>query len=442
MSAAITGDPLIEQSRRVMAIGVRGRVERITGLTAAVAGFPAPMGSLCSLWRDSGERILAEVIGFQGEETLLQPYGDPQGLRRGNVVELVQSVPSVRFGDRLKGRVVNALGRFIDGLPPTVLPHRVDLRRDPVQPLDRPRISKVLGTGVRVMDAMLTLGEGQRIGIFAGSGVGKSTLMGMLARHSTADVNVVVLVGERGREVREFIEKDLGPEGLARSVVIVATGDEPALMRLRAAYTGTAIAEGFRDEGRNVLLMMDSVTRFALAQREIGLAAGEPPATRGYPPSVFALLPRLLERSGRAGNGSITGVYTVLVEGDDTNEPISDTVRGILDGHIVLTRKLAEQAHWPAIDVLQSISRSMTDIVTPEHRRASERIKQMLAAYARSEDLISIGAYQNGSNPIVDTAVRLRNETLGFLRQDKHDLPRFADSLASLMRLDALASSR
>jgi FliI/YscN family ATPase len=348
---------------------------------------------------------------------------------------MVQSSPGVRVGERLLGRILDGRGRFVDQLPAPALAHRVGLNTTPVSPLARPRINAPLGTGIRTIDALLTCGRGQRLGIFAGSGVGKSVLMGQMARYSTADVNVVILVGERGREVREFLEKDLGPDGLARSVVVVATSDEPALIRLRAAYVGTAIAEYFRDAGRDVLLMMDSVTRFALAQREIGLAAGEPPATRGYPPSVFALLPRLLERSGKTDRGSITGFYTVLVEADDANEPISDTVRGILDGHIMLSRKLANQAHWPAIDVLASISRSMPDVTTDEHRRNADGLKQMLAAYQETQDLISIGAYQAGSNPLVDVAIRMRDETLKFLRQGMTEHIPLQAAVAGLAKL-------
>jgi FliI/YscN family ATPase len=291
---------------------------------------------------------------------------------------------------------------------------------------------------VRAIDSLLTCGRGQRLGIFSGSGVGKSTLLGQMARASSAGVNVIVLVGERGREVREFLERDLGPEGLAKSVVVVATSDEPALVRLQAAFLGTAIAEYFRDSGQDVLLMMDSVTRFALAQREIGLAAGEPPATRGYPPSVFGILPRLLERSGRSEQGSITGFYTVLVEGDDTNEPISDTVRGILDGHIVLSRRLAEQAHWPAIDVLASISRSMTDVVDREHLSAANSVKQLMAAYQQSEDLIAIGAYQNGTNPLVDQAIQLREPIRQHLQQDAATSVEMAEARESLQKLARL----
>ncbi len=408
---------LADQVSRILPVRLTGSISKIVGLTASVSGFPAPLGSICNILRESGAPIAGEVVGFQGEDTLMLPYGDLAGVRRGNRVTLVQSVPGVRVGDHLLGRVMNARGDFLDGLPPPILPYRASLQRDPVSPLQRPRINEPLGTGVRVIDGLLTCGKGQRLGIFAGSGVGKSTLMGLMARCSTAQVNVVVLVGERGREVREFLEKDLGPEGLARSVVVVATSDEPALVRLRAAFVGTAIAEFFRDQGRDVLLMMDSVTRFALAQREIGLAAGEPPATRGYPPSVFALLPRLLERSGKTAAGSITGFYTVLVEADDANEPISDTVRGILDGHIMLSRRLAHQAHWPAIDVLQSISRSMSDVTTKEHRAAADALRRIMAAHHQAEDLISIGAYHAGSNPSVDAYLKAQNEILGFLRQ-------------------------
>ena len=429
---------LEEQVSRVVSVGLSGSVNRIVGLTAAVADFPAPLGALCRLMRENGAPIDAEVVGFQGNDTLLLPHGELGGVRRGNRVVLVQSVPSVRVGPRLLGRVMDGRGRFLDDGPPTMLPDRVNLFGEPTSPLKRPRITEPLGTGVRVIDGLLTCGKGQRLGIFAGSGVGKSTLLGQMARSSTADVNVVTLVGERGREAREFLEKDLGPEGLAKSVVIVATSDEPALVRLRAAYLGSAVAEYFRDQGKNVLLMMDSVTRFALAQREIGLAAGEPPATRGYPPSVFALLPRLLERSGRTEKGSITGFYTVLVEADDANEPISDTVRGILDGHIMLSRKLAQQAHWPAIDVLSSISRLMTELISPEHLKAAQQIRQLMASLQQNEDLVSIGAYQNGSNPTLDVGLQLKDVIHKYLQQtpkEKVSLPTAAEELLKLAQL-------
>lgn len=427
-----------EQVAAILPIGLTGRVTRLVGLTAAVSDFPAPVGALVHLMREHGDPVSAEVVGFSGEETLLLPHGEMQGIRRGTIARLKQSVPGVRVGDGLLGRVINSQGQFLDAGRPVVLPHRRSLQSPPISPLHRPRIDTPLTTGIRAIDALLTCGKGQRLGIFAGSGVGKSTLLGQIARSTSADVNVVVLIGERGREVREFLEKDLGPEGLARSVVVVATGDEPALLRLRAAYLGTAVAEYFRDAGKDVLLMMDSVTRFALAQREIGLAAGEPPATRGYPPSVFALLPRLLERSGRTGSGSITGFYTVLVEGDDTNEPISDTVRGILDGHIVLSRKLAHQAHFPAIDVLGSISRLMTDLASPEHLTAANAIKQLMAAYQQSEDMITIGAYQSGSNPTVDAAIHLRPAILSFLQQKVDERSSQTEAIAALTRLAKL----
>ncbi len=426
---------LIDQVQQMLPMALTGSVSKVVGLTVSVVGLPAPLGAVCSIVRESGMAIRGEVIGFRDEETLVLPYGDLAGIRRGNRVTMVQSSPGVRVGERLLGRILDGRGRFVDQLPAPALAHRVGLNTTPVSPLARPRINAPLGTGIRTIDALLTCGRGQRLGIFAGSGVGKSVLMGQMARYSTADVNVVILVGERGREVREFLEKDLGPDGLARSVVVVATSDEPALIRLRAAYVGTAIAEYFRDAGRDVLLMMDSVTRFALAQREIGLAAGEPPATRGYPPSVFALLPRLLERSGKTDRGSITGFYTVLVEADDANEPISDTVRGILDGHIMLSRRLANQAHWPAIDVLASISRSMPDVTTDEHRRNADGLKQLLAAYQETQDLISIGAYQAGSNPLVDVAIKMRDETLKFLRQGMTEHIPFQAAVDGLARL-------
>jgi FliI/YscN family ATPase len=427
-----------QQVGTILPFALEGTVTRIVGLTVAAGGLPAPLGAICRIHREQGSAVDAAVVGFQGEETLLLAYGDLAGVRRGNRVTLIQSVPAARAGDRLLGRVLDGRGRFIDNRPAPARPHRVPLHGTPTPPLGRPRIDAPLTTGVRVIDALLTCGKGQRLGIFSGSGVGKSTLLGQMAKASSADVNVIVLVGERGREVREFLERDLGPEGLARSVVVVATSDEPALVRLSAAFLGTALAEYFRDSRRDVLLMMDSVTRFALAQREIGLAAGEPPATRGYPPSVFALLPKLLERSGRTTLGSITGLYNVLVEADDANEPISDTVRGTLDGHIMLSRKLAHQAHWPAIDPLASISRSMNDIVTAEHRAAAESVKQLLAAYQQSEDLITIGAYQMGSNQLVDLAIKLREPIDAFLRQSSTERGTFAAAVDGLMRLARL----
>ncbi len=433
---------LADHVRTVNPLGISGRISRLVGTTAAVAGFPVALGSVCRIQREQALPLTAEVIGFQGDETLLAAYGDWSGVRRGNRVELVSAVPRVRVGNGLLGRVIDGQGRFLDDRPAPILPHRVPLHRDPTSALKRPRIDQPLATGVRVLDTLLTCGQGQRLGIFSGSGVGKSTLLGQVARSSTADVNVVVLVGERGREVREFIEQDLGPEGLAKSVVVVATSDEAAILRLRAAFLGTAVAEHFRDTGQNVLLMMDSVTRCALAQREIGLAAGEPAATRGFPPSVFSMLPRLLERSGRTETGSITAFYSVLVEGDDPHEPITDAVRGILDGHIVLSRRLAERGHWPAIDVLASLSRLLPSLTSPEQQSAALRLRQVLAAYAQAEDLINLGAYMPGSNPAVDVYLRCQSEIESFLRQHSATQVAWSDSAVALQNLVAKMSQK
>jgi flagellum-specific ATP synthase len=335
----------------------------------------------------------------------------------------------------LLGRVIDARGRAIDHRPQPVLPERLSAHGAPPLATDRPRIDAPLSTGVRAIDGLLTCGQGQRIGIFSGSGVGKSVTLGMMARYTSADVSVVALIGERGREVNDFIERDLGSDGLARSVVVVATSDQPALVRVQAAMTATAVAEYFRDLGKDVLLIMDSLTRFALAQREIGLAAGEPPTTRGYPPSVFALLPRLIERAGRAPRGSITAFYSVLVEGDDTNEPISDTVRGLLDGHIVLSRRLASQAHWPAIDILESISRLFPEVTPREQHAAAQTVRELLAAYRDHEDLISIGAYRPGANPTVDAAIAMRDEINRYLRQAIEDQSSVETARADLLKL-------
>jgi len=421
--------------RQLQAPRVTGTTTRIVGLAAAVSDFPAPLGARCQIHRDGTEPIDGEVVGFTGEETLVLPFGDLRGVRRGTPVEVTCSVPTARVGRDLLGRVINARGQYLDNAPPAQLTDRISLFGEPTSPLNRPRIHAPLGTGIRVIDGLMSCGLGQRLGIFAGSGVGKSVLLGQMARGSSADVNVVVLVGERGREVREFIERELGDEGRRKSVLVVATNDEPALMRLRAAWLGSAIADYFREQGNHVLLMMDSVTRFAMAQREIGLAAGEPPTTRGYPPSVFSLLPKLLERSGLTEKGSITGFYTVLVEGDDQNEPISDTVRGILDGHLVLSRKLAHEAHWPAIDALASISRSMPDVTSPEHQQAARTLRRVLAAHREAADLISIGAYRAGTNPIVDVALRLAEPIRQYLQQPRDERPEFEENSRRLMEL-------
>ncbi|MCX7421350.1 MAG: FliI/YscN family ATPase [Planctomycetia bacterium] len=425
---------LAERVSEIIPVGLSGRVTRVSGLTISVADFPAPVGALCQLHQQP-RRMEAEVVGFKDRETLLLPLGDVSGLRRGDAVSLRTSAPKIRVGEQMLGRVFDARGRLIDEGEEIALPYRRELHHQPPAAMSRPRISEPLGTGIRAIDALLTCGKGQRIGIFAGSGVGKSTLLGQIAQHSQADVNVIVLVGERGREVREFIDKSLGPEGLDRSVVIVATGDEAPTLRLRAAQFGTSVAEFFRDQNRDVLLLVDSLTRFAHAQREVGFAAGEPPAARGFPSSVFSMLPKLVERSGRAERGSITGIYTVLVDGDDLNEPIADAVRGLLDGHIVLSRRLAEQAHWPAIDVLASISRVMPDVAHPQHRSDADRLKRILAAYRHHEDLISVGAYHPGSNPLVDLALRERTTMFDFLQQTHRSAADFSKNVSQLQQL-------
>ncbi|MCA8989713.1 MAG: FliI/YscN family ATPase [Planctomycetaceae bacterium] len=440
MSRTTIPNPWQKAITGIIPYGLTGVVSRISGMSAHVRGMAAPIGSLCRIQNVHGEPIDAEVVGVQPDEIVIQPYQDLSGVRGGDRVILKQTRQNLPVGHSLLGRIVNARGQFIDGGPDSIRPLRVPLLAAPLSPLDRPRIDQSLEMGVRAIDGLLTCGQGQRLGIFAGSGVGKSTLLGQLARYASADVNVVVLVGERGREVREFLERDLGDEGRARSVLVVATSEESALLRRQCAYTGTAIAEYFRDCGMNVLLMMDSVTRFAIAQREIGLSSGEPPATRGYPPSVFAQLPRLLERSGRTEQGSITGLYTVLVEGDDNNEPIADTVRGILDGHIVLSRELAHQAHWPAIDVLSSISRLMNDLVSPEHLLASQALKRLLSAYRRAEDMINIGAYQSGTNREIDRAIAMKTEIDRFLQQSSHEHFQFGQMLPQLLALGQRAS--
>ncbi len=408
---------IVDQLERMMPTALTGRVVRTLGTTIAAAGFPAPLGAMAEIFRQSGGPLKAEVIGFRDSTTLLYPLDEMTGVRHGDRITMRRTASSVCVGNDLLGRVVNAFGQAIDGRPQPAISERVALLRRPPSPVDRPTINTPLSTGIRSIDGLLTCGRGQRLGIFSGSGVGKSVLLGMMARYTTADVNVIGLVGERGREVNEFLENDLGEEGLRRSVVVVATSDEPALVRVRAAQTATAIAEYFRDQGRDVLLMMDSLTRFALAQREIGLAAGEPPTTRGFPPSVFAMLPRLLERSGRSPLGSITGLYSVLVEADDPNEPVADSVRGLLDGHIWLSRKLASRAHYPAVDVLESISRLMPAVAAPGQVDGANVVRELLATYRDHEDLISIGAYRQGSNPTVDLAIQMMDEINDFLRQ-------------------------
>jgi flagellum-specific ATP synthase len=407
----------LEDLGSTMTAALTGSVAETVGMTAAVADFPAPIGAVVRIDRESGPAVEGDVVGFRDGCTLVYLLGAASGVRHGNRVRLVRTSRSLRVGPDLLGRIVDARGECIDGRGQPMLADRVRLDRAPPRATDRPRISKPLATGVHVIDALLTCGRGQRLGIFAGSGVGKSVLLAMMSRGTDADVIVTGLIGERGREVNEFVQRDLGPQGLARSVVVVATSNEPALARVQAAFTATAIAEYFRDQGRQVLLLVDSITRFALAQREIGLAAGEPPTTRGYPPSMFALLPRLVERAGQSHQGSITAFYTVLVEGDDETEPVADTMRGLLDGHVWLSRKLAGRGYYPAVDVLSSISRLMKEITSPQHQAAAAVIRQLLAAYAEHEDLLSIGAYRRGTNRAVDTAVEMREAIENLLRQ-------------------------
>ena len=422
---------------RAVSVGVTGRVRRLTGAGCAAAGLPCPVGAEVRVFQSSGPPIDGAVTGFAGGETFVMPYGDLGGVRGGDRVTLLRPSSHVPVGDGLVGRVLDGRGRLIDGRPAPPRPHLADPRAAPPPALDRPPIRTKFGTGVKVVDALLTCGVGQRVGLFAGSGVGKSTLLAQLSRGSEADVTVLALVGERGREVREFLDHDLGPGGLERSVVVVATGDEPAAVRLRAALTATAIAEHFRDAGKSVLLLLDSVTRLAQAQREVGLVAGEPPATRGYPPSVFALLPRVLERSGPSASGSITAFYTVLVDGDDVTDPVADAVRGTLDGHVWLNRALAESGHFPAVDVPGSLSRLMTTLVSADHAAAAQRVRALLSAYRDAEDLIQIGAYQPGSSPEVDAAVRLKPRLDAFLRQRPDETVPAADAVAELLALAA-----
>jgi flagellum-specific ATP synthase len=433
---------MLDHLERIMPTHLTGSVVRTVGMTIAVADFPAPVGALVEIDRETQEPVRAEVIGFRDELTLLYPLSSMQGVRRGNRARLLRTARWLRVGPSLLGRVVDAEGRCIDGRPQPALAERMEIDRDPPPSTSRPRIDTPLGTGIRMMDSLLCCGKGQRMGIFAGSGVGKSVTLGMMSRYTTANVNVIALIGERGREVNDFLERDLGPEGLARSVVIVATSDEPALRRVKAAMTATTIAEYFREQGKDVLLLMDSVTRIAMAQREIGLAAGEPPTTRGYPPSVFSLLPRLVERSGRSARGSITAFYSVLVEGDDPQEPIADTVRGLLDGHTWLSRKIASRGQYPAIDVLQSLSRLMNDIVPQEHQNAAQLVRQVLAAHRDHEDLISIGAYRKGANKLVDASIDMYDEIHAFLKQRVEERVTFEQAVEGLQLLGRKIATR
>ncbi len=411
-----------------------GKVVQIVGLVIECSGPNVSMGELCYVHSHfrGVEPLPAEVVGFREGYVLLMPLGETKGIGPGCQVVSAQKVLQVKVGPELLGRVIDGLGNPIDGKGPILCQGEYPIQADPPAPLERPVIKDSLYVGVRAIDGLITMGQGQRIGIMAGSGVGKSTLLSMIARNTEADISVIALVGERGREVKEFIERDLGEEGLKRSVVVVATSDKPALVRIKGAMTATAIAEYFRDQGRKVVLMMDSVTRFAMAQREVGLTVGEPPATRGYTPSVFALLPRLLERAGTSAKGSITGIYTVLVDGDDMNEPIADAVRSILDGHIVLSRNIAAQNHFPAIDVLASVSRVMSAVVPDDHMAANRKLRALMAVYKEAEDLIHIGAYAKGSSKKIDEAVQKIDAINDFLCQGVFEVQSFEETIKRL----------
>ena len=427
--------------QRIVPYGITGRVRSIRGTTVVVDGLPVPVGALVQIVRRNQDPVQAEVIGFDAGRTILAPLDNFDGVGQGDTVELFQTYRSVNVCPELIGRVLDATGLPMDDGPPLPFGMKMPCDAAPVPALTRPPIDKILPTQIRTIDSFLTIGYGQRVGIFAGSGVGKSTLLGMLARGTQTDCVVIALIGERGREVREFIDRDLGEEGRKKCVTVVATSDQPAPKRILAAKTATAIAESLRDQGKNVLLLMDSVTRFAMAQREIGLAAGEVPTTRGYPPSVFAMLPQLVERTGVNQRGSITALYTVLVEGDDTNEPISDALRGLLDGHIHLSRSIAVRGRYPAIDVLPSLSRLQSQLISKQMRLSAEAIRSMLAVYKENEDLINIGAYQKGSSPTIDRAIQLRASIESFLAQEQQELVPWQKTIDELTMLAALANA-
>jgi FliI/YscN family ATPase len=438
--------PMLDLSRYRSSIAhltpfsISGRVVQVVGLTIEIMGLNCQIGEICEIHTRDGQPLMAEVIGFRNNHTLLMPLGNMDGIQPDSTVRSVARAFKAPVGDALIGRVLNGLGEPIDGLGPLEGVNWVSTNQTPPHPLQRSAIDKPLVTGVRVLDGMLTCGKGQRMGIFAGSGVGKSTLLGSIARNSESDIAVIALIGERGREVREFLERDLGPEGLARSVIIVSTSDQPALVRLKAALVAMTIAESFRDKGMDVMFMMDSVTRYAMAQREIGLSIGEPPASKGYTPSVFAMLPRLLERAGKGELGSITGFFTVLVEGDDFNEPICDAVRGILDGHIILSRTLAARNHYPAIDVLNSVSRVMPALTSRAHLQLAAFARKNLAVFEKVRDLVNIGAYVKGSDPEVDTALLVMPILMNFLQQDRTDVTTFDATVKYLEDISQVSS--
>lgn len=433
-------DNYLDIIKKTKTIKEIGKITEIIGLTIESDGPKSSIGDLCYIYNDYNDApTMAEVVGFKKDKILLMPLGSPDGIRPGANVVNTGSAMKIGVGNQLIGRVLDGLGRPIDTLGDIRFSEYRSTRAEAINPLKRKRISEPLALGIKSVDGFATVGKGQRMGIFAGSGVGKSTTLGMMAKNTSADLNVIALVGERGREVKEFIEEILGTEGMKRSIVIAATSEQPSLVKIKAAFVATTIAEYFRDKGMDVLFMLDSVTRIAMAQREVGLAIGEPPATRGYTPSVFAMMPKLMERAGTTENGTITGLYTVLVEGDDFNEPISDTARSILDGHIMLSRALAHKNHYPAIDVLQSLSRVMGDVTQDEHRRAAGAIRNLLAVHAKNEDLINIGAYVNGSDPVCDKAIALMGQINDFLRQSVKDKIEYQETVNSLVELGRLS---
>ena len=409
-----------------------GRISQIIGLVIEATGLEGSLGDLCSIRTKDNRTIQAEIVGFKGNKILMMPFGEIMGISPGSPVSVNSQPMNIPVGEQLLGRVLDGMGNPIDGKGPITGSQSQPVYNVPPDPLDRKRITEVMSTGIRSIDGFLTLGKGQRVGIFSGSGIGKSVLLGMISRFTSAEVNVIALIGERGREVREFIERDLGPEGLKRSVVIVATSDQSAMVRIKGSLIATAIAEYFRDEGKNVMFMMDSLTRVAMAQREIGLAIGEPPTTKGFTPSVFSFLPKLLERTGAGKQGSITGLYAVLVEGDDMDDPIGDTARSILDGHIILSRKLSTKGHYPAVDVLDSVSRLFSEIADKNHIKCTKELIELLSEYREAEDMISIGAYSEGSNPKVDRAIQLKSKINKILRQDINETSQFDETLNSL----------
>ena len=425
----------LDTAKKIMPFEITGIVTGMTGLTIEVNDFAAPIGAACLIHTKTAGDLEAEVIGFRGEVAVLMPLGEMAGIAGGDKVTCISARRTVPLGDNLLGRVIDASGRPLDGKGPLMCQVKASVEADPIRPLERQRIDRPLGTGIRAVDGILTCGTGQRMGIFSGPGVGKSVLMGMIARNTSADVNVIALIGERGREVREFLERDLGPEGLARSVVIVSTSDEPAPVRVRSGFAACTVAEYFRDQGKDVLMLMDSSTRIAMAQRQIGLAMAEPPATKGYTPSVFSMLPRLLERCGKGAVGSITGFFTVLVEGDDLSDPIADAMRSILDGHLWLSRDLANRGHYPAIDILESVSRVITDIVNKDHIASARFITRLVSIYRDIEDLVNIGAYSPGANFEFDMAVQMKDEINEFLQQDIDSRISFDQAVADMSQL-------